>query len=76
MSPPPLRSISSTVCWTQSRRDTGAHPPPPSQELYDLRSEYGQKKRALNFCNCTFTTLGEKKFCILHLLEDVKYSTQ
>ncbi len=40
------------------------------QELYDLRSEYGQKKRALTFCNSTFSTLGEKKFCILHLLEE------
>ena len=56
------------------------NPPFPSvyslQELYDLRSQYGQKKRALTFCNSTFTTLGERKFCILHILEDVKYSTQ
>lgn len=42
------------------------------QELYNLRSVYGQRKRALEFCNSTFTTIGEKKFCILHLLEDVK----
>ena len=42
------------------------------QELYNLRSIYGQRKRALEFCNSTFTTIGEKKFCILHLLEDVK----
>eukprot|EP00282_Hemiselmis_andersenii_P010279 CAMPEP_0114127192 /NCGR_PEP_ID=MMETSP0043_2-20121206/10237_1 /TAXON_ID=464988 /ORGANISM="Hemiselmis andersenii, Strain CCMP644" /LENGTH=60 /DNA_ID=CAMNT_0001220237 /DNA_START=25 /DNA_END=207 /DNA_ORIENTATION=+ len=47
-----------------------------TEELYDLRSEYGQKKRALTFCNSTFTTLGERKFCILHILEDVRYSTQ
>jgi len=45
------------------------------QELYNLRSEYGQRKRALTFCNSTFTTIGEKKFCILHLLEDVKFHT-
>ena len=37
-----------------------------------MRSVYGQRKRALTFCNSTFTTIGEKKFCILHLLEDVK----
>ena len=43
-----------------------------AQELYNLRSVYGQRKRALEFCNSTFTTIGEKKFCILHLLEDVK----
>ena len=42
------------------------------QELYNLRSVYSQRKRALEFCNSTFTTIGEKKFCILHLLEDVK----
>ena len=29
-----------------------------SQELYDLRSEYGQRKRALTFCNSTFNTIG------------------
>jgi len=46
-----------------------------SQELYDLRSEYGQRKRALTFCNSTFNTIGEKKFCILHLLENVKFHT-
>ena len=45
------------------------------QELYNLRSVYGQRKRALEFCNSTFTTIGEKKFCILHLLEDVKVRT-
>jgi hypothetical protein len=42
------------------------------QELYNMRSEYGQKKHALEFCNSTFTTIGERKFCILHLLEGVK----
>ena len=48
---------------------------PQLEELYNLRSVYGQRKHALEFCNSTFTTIGEKKFCILHLLEDVKFHT-
>jgi len=49
---------------------------PVFEELYDLRSKYGQRKRALTFCNSTFTTLGERKFCIMHILEGVKFHTQ
>ena len=45
------------------------------QQKYELRSVYGQRKRTLEFCNSTYSTETEKKFCILHLLENIKDHT-
>eukprot|EP00339_Tiarina_fusa_P016247 CAMPEP_0117049616 /NCGR_PEP_ID=MMETSP0472-20121206/34255_1 /TAXON_ID=693140 ORGANISM="Tiarina fusus, Strain LIS" /NCGR_SAMPLE_ID=MMETSP0472 /ASSEMBLY_ACC=CAM_ASM_000603 /LENGTH=67 /DNA_ID=CAMNT_0004763081 /DNA_START=13 /DNA_END=216 /DNA_ORIENTATION=- len=50
-------------------------PEAQTEELYNLRSKYGQRKKAISFCSSQFTTSGEVRYCLNRLLKNVKFHT-